>query len=128
MSLISNGAGKDRVSARIRLEQRMTDPNTNESYNNIMDSIAKALGVRLSLSTHNAGVQYYFISASSVSARAAIASYFSSFSLFSSKRLNYLDWLICHNMIVNGQHMTDHGRSEAMQLKSGMNSKRTYFN
>lgn len=128
MSLISNGAAKDRVSARMRLEQRMTDPNTNESYLDIMTLIATGLGIKLSSSLHKGGVKYFLVSASSSSARATIANYFFLFPLFSSKRLNYLDWLTCHNLMVVGQHTTDYGRLEAMRLKSGMNSKRTYFN
>lgn len=135
VSLISNGAAKDRVSVRMRLEQRMNDPHTNESYLGIMTLIAKGLGVRLysflifdQKLTHNGGVKYFSIAASSESARAIIVNYFSVFPLFSSRRLNYLDWLTCHKMMVDGQHTTNFGRSEAMRLKSGMNSKRTHFN
>ena len=128
LSLITNGAAKNRVSARMRLEQRMTDPVTNEPYFDVMNLIATALGVTLSTSLHNQGVKYYLIGATSAKARATIASYFAQFPLFSSKLLNYQDWLVCHNMIVAGQHTTDFGRSEAMRLKLGMNSKRTYYN
>lgn len=82
----------------MRLEQRMNDPHTNESYLGIMTLIAKGLGVRLysflifdQKLTHNGGVKYFSIAASSESARAIIVNYFSVFPLFSSRRLNYLD-------------------------------------
>ena len=102
-----------------------------------MTRIATALGSSLSSSTHNDGCvraqqqenkEYYLISASSAKARANIVSYFTKYPLFSSKRLNYLDWLTCHNMIVNKTHITPEGRELALKLKSGMNSKRTYLN
>jgi hypothetical protein len=46
------------VAARFRLEQRMFDPNTGESYQGIMMSIATALGVTLTTSIHNDNIQY----------------------------------------------------------------------
>lgn len=127
VSLANAGALKNRVSARLRLEQRMTDPNTHVSYEDIMSSIATALGITLSMSIHN-GVQYYMLNASSTNSRALITSYFAQFPLFSSKHLNYLDWLVCNELINRGEHVTEKGRAQALLLKSGMNSKRTYFN
>lgn len=127
VSQTSTGSIKNRVSARLRLEQRKFDPVTNASYSDIMNAIATALGSSLSYSTHNDGIEYYLISASSAKARANIVSYFTKYPLFSSKRLNYLDWLTCHNMIVNKTHTTPEGRELALKLKSGMNSKRTFF-
>lgn len=128
VSQTSTGSIKNRVSARLRLEQRKFDPVTNASYFEIMTTIATALGSSLSSSTHNDGIEYYLISASSAKARANIVSYFTKYPLFSSKRLNYLDWLTCHNMIVNKTHITPEGRELALKLQSGMNSKRTYLN
>jgi hypothetical protein len=119
---------KNRVSARLRLEQRKNDPVTNASYSDIMSAIATALGITLSSSTHNGCVEYFLISATSAKARANIVSYFTMFPLFSSKRLNYLDWLTVHNMILNKTHTTPEGRELALNIKSGMNSKRTYLN
>jgi hypothetical protein len=119
---------KNRVSARLRLEQRKIDPVTNASYSDIMSVIATRLGITLSSSTHNGCVEYFLISATSAKARANIVSYFTMFPLFSSKRLNYLDWLTIHNMILNKTHTTPEGRELALKIKSGMNSKRTYLN
>lgn len=116
------------MSARLRLEQRKVDPNTGVSYLDVMTSIASALGVSLSSSTHHGNVDYFLISASSTKSRVIIVNYFTRFPLFSSKRLNYLDWLACHNLIVSKNHTTQEGRDQALKLKSGMNSKRTYFN
>jgi len=128
VSLVKNGASKDRVSARLRLEQRMLDPNTNESYLDVLTLIAVALGVTLSTVVYNRTVQYYSIAASSTKSRGNIVSYFSLFPLFSSKHLNYLDWLSCHKLILSNNHITVQGQSKAIFLKSCMNTKRTYYN
>jgi hypothetical protein len=119
---------KNRVAARLRLEQRKIDSNTGVSYLEIMTSIANALGVTLNNSIHNDNIEYFLISASSTKSRGIIVSYFTKFPLFSSKRLNYLDWLSCHNLIISKNHLTQEGREIALKLKLGMNNKRTYFN
>jgi hypothetical protein len=90
VSQTSTGSIKNRVSARLRLEQRKSDSMTGASFFSVMSAIATALGSSLSISTHN-GVEYFSITASSAKARAIIASYFTVFPLFSSKRLNFLD-------------------------------------
>lgn len=128
VSQTSGGSTKNRVSARLRLEQRKVDPNTGLSYLDVMTSIASALGVSLKSSRHNGNVDYFLISASSTKSRVIIVNYFTRFPLFSSKRLNYLDWLACHYLIVSKNHTRQEGRDLALKLKSGMNSKRTYFN
>jgi hypothetical protein len=128
VSQTDGGASKNRVSARLRLEQRMVDPDTGLSYQNIMSLIAAGFAVTLNQSTHNSNVQYFLISATSNIARNIIVNYFTMFPLFSSKRLNYLDWLTCHNLIVNKTHTTQEGRDLALKLKSKMNSKRTFYN
>ena len=128
VSLVETGALKNRVSARLRLEQRMTDPLTGLSYENVLGLIAVGLRVTLSTTVHNANIKYYAISASSTNSRHVIVNYFCLFPLFSSKRLNYLDWLACHNLIDSGEHNTESGRKKALLLKEGMNNKRYYYN
>lgn len=128
VSQSDNHATKNRVSARLRLEQRELDPNTGASYLEVMTSIAKALGVTLNKSIHNGNIEYFLISASSTKSRGIIVNYFTQFPLFSSKRLNYFDWNACHNLIISKNHTTKEGRDIALKLKLGMNSKRTYFN
>lgn len=90
VSQTSGGSSKNRVSARLRLEQRMVDPVTDVSYSGIMGSTAMGLGVSLGVSAHS-GVEYFLISASSAKSRDIIVNYFALFPLFSSKYLNYLD-------------------------------------
>nr|YP_007475419.1 hypothetical protein H888_mgp26 [Microbotryum cf. violaceum BFL-2013]AGE14632.1 hypothetical protein [Microbotryum cf. violaceum BFL-2013] len=112
----------------MRVEQRKYDPNTNASYLGIMTIIADALNVPLSTSKHNGGVEYFLIEASTVKSRVIIVNYFSTFLLFSSKLLNFLDWLACHKLIESKQHITPEGRNTALNLKANMNTKRAYLN
>lgn len=128
ISLIKTGSVKNRVAARLRLEQRMVDPTTNKSYEDILSLIALGLGVTLSSTIHNTNIKYYVISASSNKSRLLIVSYFNKYPLFSSKYLNYLDWLTCHNLIISGDHLNVEGHNKALLLKEGMNNKRTYYN
>ena len=128
VSQTSGNSTKNRVAARLRIEQRKIDPITGESYLEVMSSIAKALGVNLNNSIHNVNMEYFLISGSSSKSREIIVNYFTNFPLFSSKRLNYLDWLTCHNLILSKNHTTQEGRDIALKLKLGMNSKRNYFN
>jgi hypothetical protein len=93
-----------------------------------MKSIASALCVTLNNSIHNGNIDYFLVSASSTKSRGIIVNYFQQFPLFSSKRLDYLDWLACHNLIISKNHTTQEGRYTALNLKLSMNSKRTYFN
>lgn len=127
VSQTSTGSIKNRVSARLRLEQRQFDPVSLVSYSDIMSSIAEVFGTSLNTSTHNFQVQYFLIAASSAKARAIICNYFIMYPLFSSKRLNFQDWLVCHNLIVTNKHTSPEGRDTALKLKAGMNNKRTYL-
>jgi hypothetical protein len=128
MTLVSNGAAKDRVAARMRIEQRMVDPYSGDSYLDLFTLITKGLNVTLANSTHNEGVKYFLISATSSKARGIIVSYFVKFPLFSSKYLNYLDWLSVHDLIVDKTHTTVKGQQEVMVIKERMNSKRKLYN
>jgi hypothetical protein len=93
-----------------------------------MNAIATALGCTLSISTHNGGIEYFHIQASSANSRAILATYFSQFPLFGSKYLNYQDWLACHELIKRKLHITKEGRDKALKLKAGMNTKRKSYN
>lgn len=47
--------------------------------------------------------------------------------LFSSKYLNYMDWLTIIEIIKKGEHKTKQGQKEIILIKDKMNSKRTVF-
>jgi hypothetical protein len=47
--------------------------------------------------------------------------------LFSSKYLNYRDWLLVFNIIKEGNHKNDNGKLQIASIRDGMNNKRTTF-
>ena len=123
-----DGSGRDRTELRMRIEQRKTDPITGESYLPVLESIAQALEVVLNNRTRNSGETNYVIAITSPAKHAIIIAYLDKFPLFSSKRLNYCDWKLCYNMMIDKQHLTSEGRSKIKTIKAGMNSKRFYYN
>ena len=76
----------------MRIEQRMLDPNTNESYFDILNQVCLFLNCNLlkrtQKSTNNT---YYTLAASSKVSLNIIINYFNKYPLFSSKFLEYKD-------------------------------------
>jgi len=123
-----DGSGRDRTELRMRIEQRKTDPITGESYQPVLESIAQALEVVLNVNIRNSGASSYVIAVTSPAKLSLVIAYLDEFPLFSSKRLNYCDWKLCYDMLINKQHLTSEGRSKIKTIKAGMNSKRFYYN
>ena len=124
-----DGALKRKVSCRLRIEQRMIEPKSNESYFSIMNEIAQFLNCNLltrkQLSTGN---EYYILAATSRNSLIIITNYFEAFPLFSSKHLDYLDWSKAVKLILSNEHYTDANLLVIDHLKSKMNRARTEFN
>lgn len=124
-----NGAKKNKVSCRLRIEQRMFEPKNKESYFNVLTDIANFLGCKLltrkQLSTSN---EYYTLAASSRKSILVVYKYFELFPLFSSKYLDYKDWSNAVKLMLKNEHLTELGLIEIDSLKKNMNNKRTYFN
>lgn len=126
---VENGAKKRKISCRLRIEQRMLDPITNDSYKNILSEIAMFLECKLlTRKQQSTGNEYYTLAASSRKSLLVIVNYFELFPLFSSKYLDYLDWSKAVKLILSDIHYTDKGIIEIDNLKDNMNNKRTYFN
>ena len=126
--ILEDGRGKNRVEARLRIEQRQIDPDTGLSYESVLESIALALEVKLKTSYHNEGREYYSIAVTSPAKLASIIKYLDRYPLYSSKLLNYLDFRKCVNMMLSREHLSKEGREIIKTIKAGMNSKRTYYN
>ena len=45
----------------------------------------------------------------------------------SSKRMNYLDWIKAHKIVIDKSYKSDEGTQDLINLKSGMNVRRTQF-
>ncbi len=123
----SDGKGKNRAEARLRIEQRIIDPSTELSYYSVIKSIASSLGVELNTSLHNKGISYYIVSVTSPAKLKTLINYLDTYPLFSSKLLNYLDFKSCVNLMLSREHLTEQGRDNIKTIKAGMNRKRTYY-
>jgi hypothetical protein len=126
---LENNAKKIKISCRVRIEQRMFDPISKFSYFDVLTEIAKFLNCNLKtrkqISTNN---EYFNITASSRISLSIIITYFTCFSLYSSKYLDYKDWEKAANLILSNDHYTEEGINKIDLLKNSMNLKRTYFN
>lgn len=123
----ADGTGKDRITVRMRLEQRKSDSFTGESYKPILNAIALALGVTLGTSIHNKDVQYYLIAVSSPVKLTTLINYLDNYPLFTGKLMNYKDFKECHSMMLSKSHLTVEGREKIIKLKEGMNSNRKHY-
>jgi hypothetical protein len=87
---IENNAKKRKISCRLRIEQRMFEPITKNSYFDILSEITRFLicnlKTRKQISTGN---EYFNITASSLKSLSIIITYFKSFPLYSTKYLDY---------------------------------------
>jgi hypothetical protein len=124
-----NGAKKRKISCRLRIEQRMLDPITNESYYDILYQICLFLNCNLCTKTHKSTKNtYYTLAASSKVSLAILINYFNNYPLFSSKYLDYKDWEQVANLLINNQHLTADGINTVELVRSRMNTKRIEFN
>lgn len=121
------GAAKNRIEARCRLEQRIIDNKTNGSFYSILRLIANAFIVKLNISKHLHG-EYYIIRVTSLTSNLIVVKYFDNFPLIGNKRINYYDYRTCVIIMREKKHLTTEGREYIKQLKSSINNKRTYFN
>ncbi len=126
---LENKNKKRKISCRLRIEQRMIDPISKNSYKECLIEIAKFLNCNLKtrkqISTKN---EYFTLTASSLKSLIIITSYFKLFPLYSSKYLDYKDWEKAVELILNNNHYSEEGIIKVDHLKNSMNLKRTYFN
>ena len=120
---------KRQISCRLRIEQRMVDPITNQSYFDILTKIASFLNCNLLLRKQVAtGNVYYTLTASSSRSLKIIIDYFECYHLYSSKYLDYKDWALAARIILEKKQYTNENIVKIDFLKSNMNNSRVYFN
>lgn len=123
------GAKKRKITCRLRIEQRILDPITNDSYFYILNQISLFLNCKLLTRTQKStNNTYYTLTASSKVSLHIIINYFNKYPLYSSKHLDYKDWEKVAYMILNNQHYTEQDINTAELVRSQMNTKRTDFN
>jgi hypothetical protein len=126
---LENNAKERKISSRLRIEQRMYDPKSKNSYFDVLTEIAKFLNCNLNTRKQSStGNEYFILAASSRKSLSIILTYFKSFPLYSSKYLDYKDWEQAVLLILHNNHYTEKGIIKIDFLKNKMNSKRTYFN
>ena len=126
---LENNAKKRKISCRLRIEQRMYEPISKISYFDVLTEIANFLGCNLNTRKQvSTGNEYFNLTASSHKSLSIIIIYFESFSLYSSKYLDYKDWKGAATLILEKNHYTEQGITRIDILKNNMNLKRTYFN
>lgn len=119
--LRSNG----RAEVRFRIEQRILDPLTKESYFSSFYFIANSLNVKLNKSIHH-GKEYYIIAVTSPLKLVNLCNYLSEgqFPLLTIKYLNFVDFKKSHQMMLNKEHLTLKGKEEIKIIRNNINSKR----
>lgn len=126
---LENNAKKRKISCRLRIEQRMYEPITKNSYFNVLTEVTKFLGCNLKTRKQiSTGNEYFSLTASSRKSLSIILIYFTSFPLYSSKYLDYKDWEEAATLILKKDHYTEPGIIRIDILKDNMNLKRIYFN
>ena len=126
---LENGNKKRKVSCRLRIEQRLFEPVSKNSYYDVMLEIATFLGCNLKKRTQSSTNNEYFnITACSRKSLLIILNYFKLNCLYSSRYLDYKDWKRVAILILDNNHYTDKNLFEIECIKKGMNSKRIYFN
>jgi len=126
---LEDGAKKRKISCRLRIEQIMFDPISNESYFKVLTNISNFLNCSLLIRKQKStGNEYYILTASSKLSLDLIVNYLEKYPLFSSKYLDYKDWKKIVLLILEGKHYTEQGINETEFVRNGMNRKRTYFN
>jgi LAGLIDADG endonuclease len=126
---LENGAKKRKITCRLRIEQRMYEPISKNSYFDVLTEISALLNCNLNTRKQiSTGNEYFIITASSRKSLLTITTYFKSFPLYSSKYLDYKDWEEAAFLILNNNHYTEQGISKIDFIKNNMNLKRTHFN
>ena len=117
------------IICKFNLEQRMIYPKTNENSNSILNTICLAFGVKFKIRERKRqNKSYYVIRLDNQNAVKLLINYLDVYPLLSSKHLDFLNWKIVFNEIVNKNHMTVEGRKIVSLHKSQMNNSRTSFN
>ena len=125
---LKDGAKKRKISCRLRIEQRMLDSITNESYSKILTDIANFINCKLfTRKQKSTGNEYYTLAASSKMSLNIIVNYLEKHPLFSSKYLNYKDWKEIVLLILENQHYTKEGIEKTNSIRKVMNRQRTHF-
>lgn len=123
---ISQLQQKSHIAFRWRLDQRMFDPTTKQSYKNCLSLIACSFNAKLKQIDRKHG-SYYHISITKFDGLFKIISYFKEFNLLGVKLLDFNLWVKAFNIYQNRHKITLDLIKELKNIKNQMNSRRTDF-
>jgi len=100
------------------------------SKKDIMISLSNYLNVKLGTASRKKYPDYleYRVRTSNLESNLILISYLKNNNLFSSKYLNYLDWICAIDLIAKNKHKDLEGKDQLRIIRDGMNNKRTHFN
>jgi hypothetical protein len=111
------------ISLKFRLDQRYLDSPSLISMLEIMEILSIFLNCKLTTYETKTG-KFLSLSVSAIEKIGFIIDYFNRYSLQGTKKLDFKDWEIIYNMMINKEHLTNVGREKIKLIQSNMNSNR----
>lgn len=109
------------------LLQRDMDPASKDSYQELMGAIARFLLCNLKVQQRKGKSDCLRVRTMSLAGNQVLVAYFTSFPLFGSKRLDFIDWCKGLELVAKGNHKTAEALVSMKKVKGGMNNNRTFF-
>jgi hypothetical protein len=140
VQIVKRESGLPRIQLSFNIESKQlsskdtTIEQGGASFFNICNKIATFFEVNLYSRTRtidNKTFQAYYIRAYSIKSHKIVYSYFEQYPLFSSKYLNYRDWVIIHQMQATrkvNKRLTEAELLLCNKIKANFNTSRTQFN
>lgn len=116
-----------RIECKFELTQRQIDHNKQDNYH-FLSLIADLLNTSVKKIRITKPKPEYRVRTVSLKGNLTLIEYLNRFPLFSSKFLNYNDWIKVLNYFKNKEHTKAESIKEIIIIKSKMNDKRTEFN
>ena len=123
------GGKKRRIRNKLTIEQRMEDGRGVGNYEGVMREIAEFIGVNLLIRKQKeSGREYYRVAGPNINNIEIIMKYLDKYRLLTSKYMDYRDWRIVAELIMEGKHYTEEGLAKVEEVRGRMNRKREEYN
>jgi len=117
---------KTYLAIQFYLSQRNTDK-SGESLEKLMLNIAEFLQVKLNNRVFSEKFHQFVINTSNRESNKILIDYLNTYSLLSSKYLDFKDWETVNNIYINKLHKDPIQFEKIRNIKANMNNNRTYF-
>ena len=101
------------------------------TWTNVMASVVSALcgtvGDRLRTRSNGSVEDVVGVLVKNIESRDILTEYLTEHPLLTSKRLDSLDWIDAHRLVINHNHKTPEGTTRLRAIKAGINRGRTHF-